>query len=134
VYENIELPFLYASNSNRQTRQRIFRAIDSVGLMHRVKHKPAELSGGEMQRVAIARALVIEPTLILADEPTGNLDSETSEDILQLFQELHLSGATIVMVTHDLQVAASAETIVMLQDGVVVPIMESTIGKSTKDT
>ena len=117
VCENVELPFLYASNQNGETEGRVTRAIEQVGLLHRINHRPAELSGGEMQRVAIARALAIEPTLILADEPTGNLDSKTSEEILDLFAKLHDDRVTILMVTHDSEVASRCERTMTLRDG-----------------
>jgi len=118
VLENVELPFLYASNHDGETEGHVTKAIEQVGLIHRINHRPAELSGGEMQRVAIARALAIEPTLILADEPTGNLDSKTSEEILDLFARLHDDGATIVMVTHDREVASRCQRIMTLKDGI----------------
>jgi len=117
LFENIELPFLYSSHDDRKIKERVMKAIEQVGLIDRLNHRPAELSGGEMQRVAIARALAIGPTLILADEPTGNVDSETSEEILNLFQYLHDDGATIVMVTHDHEVASHAQKVMTLRDG-----------------
>lgn len=116
VFENVELPFLYASQKGF-SEDKVVRAIEHVGLIDRLKHKPAELSGGEMQRVAIARALVIGPSLILADEPTGNLDSSNSKEILDIFQDLHEKGATIVMVTHDDEVASRAQRVLTLKDG-----------------
>lgn len=125
IFENVELPFLYSSNDHHRVEKQIINAIEKVGLVKRLNHKPAELSGGEMQRVAIARALAIEPTLILADEPTGNLDSGTSADILHLFQELHINGATIVMVTHDADVASCAQRVVTLKDGEFIASIES---------
>jgi len=117
LFENIELPSLYSSRDDGKIQERVMKAIKQVGLIDRINHRPAELSGGEMQRVAIARALAIEPTLILADEPTGNVDSETSEEILKLFQSLHDDGATIVMVTHDHEVASHAQKVMTLRDG-----------------
>lgn len=116
VFENVELPFLYASQKGL-SEGKVVKAIEHVGLIDRLKHKPAELSGGEMQRAAIARALVIGPSLILADEPTGNLDSRNSSEILDIFQDLHEKGATIVMVTHDDEVASRAQRIMTLKDG-----------------
>ena len=101
-------------------RQRIIDAVKQVGLEDRMDYKPSELSGGEMQRVAIARALAIQPKLILADEPTGNLDSGTSLEILDLFRDLHSRGATIVMVTHDREVASCAQKRIILKDGKIV--------------
>ena len=120
VYENVELPFVYAAIGTAQARRRIDAAIDQVGLGPRVKHKPSELSGGEMQRVAIARAIAVAPKLILADEPTGNLDSATGREILEIFGDLHHRGATIVLVTHDRDVAAVAQRRVHLVDGGII--------------
>ncbi len=125
VLENVELPFLYRTNSDQITNNHAVYAIREVGLLNRIHHKPAELSGGEMQRVAIARALAIKPTLILADEPTGNLDSTTSAEIMDLFHKLYFNGVTIVMVTHNLEVASRAERIVTLKDGKFVPNTET---------
>ena len=117
LFENVELPFLYSSLDALKVKERVIRAVKQVGLIDRLDHRPAELSGGEMQRVAIARALAIEPALILADEPTGNLDSGTSSEILELFQSLHNDGATILMVTHDRDVASHAQRVMTLRDG-----------------
>lgn len=117
VVENISLPFLYNKVDPRQRILKVHRAIEKVGLTHRQAHRPQELSGGEMQRVAIARALAVNPKLILADEPTGNLDSNSSQHILNLFQELHLAGTTIIMVTHDEKVAAFSERTLHMTDG-----------------
>lgn len=117
VYENVELPFIYSSRNPGAEFETIGQAIERVGLSDRVNHKPAELSGGEMQRVAIARAIAINPRLILADEPTGNLDSETGSGVMDLFDALHCTGATIVMVTHDDAVAAHAQRRLTLKDG-----------------
>ena len=117
VFENVELPFLYASKKSIRSEDEVARAIEQVGLIDRIHHKPNELSGGEMQRVAIARALAIGPSLILADEPTGNLDSRNSNEILDIFQDLHKDGATIVMVTHDDEVASRAQRVMTLKDG-----------------
>lgn len=117
VYENIALPFLYSTLNREQWRPRVMQAVEEVGLKHRLKHRPSALSGGERQRVAIARALVAEPQVILADEPTGNLDSVTSGEILTLFSRLHTKGATILLVTHDPQVAKIASRRVRMQDG-----------------
>ena len=117
VLENIELPFLYRNDDPKEINERVHAAIDQVGLNHRKDHKPAELSGGEMQRVAIARALVVAPKLILADEPTGNLDSWTSLEIMEVFRMLHQQGSTIILVTHDQKVAGFAEDCFTLCDG-----------------
>jgi len=117
IYENVRLPFLYANSDREDIDHRIATAVSRVGLENRISHRPGELSGGEMQRVAIARALAISPKLILADEPTGNLDSDTGSDVLTLFDELHRQGATIVMVTHDPSVADRAQRCVHMVDG-----------------
>jgi len=117
VIENVELPFIYNHIEDGKARNRAMEAIKKVGLEPRLNHRPSELSAGEMQRVAIARAIVIDPTVILADEPTGNLDSATGKDILHIFEQLHCEGATIVMVTHDSAVARRAQRIIHLRDG-----------------
>ena len=119
VEENVELPLFYARLPRRVRRERSRALLDRVGLGHRYGHLPSELSGGECQRTALARALVNEPALILADEPTGNLDSKTSAAIITMFRELHASGRTIVMITHDLAVAAAAPRRITLRDGLV---------------
>jgi ABC-type lipoprotein export system ATPase subunit len=117
VVENVSLPFLYNNADSKNRALQVGNAIEKVGLSHRKAHRPLELSGGEMQRVAIARALAVQPKLILADEPTGNLDSKSSRHILDLFKELHVSGTTIIMVTHDEKVAAISERTLFLNDG-----------------
>ncbi len=117
VVENVNLPFLYNTTELHQKNMQVEKAIEKVGLTHRKMHRPLELSGGEMQRVAIARALAVQPKLILADEPTGNLDSKSSDHILSLFQDLHISGTTIIMVTHDPKVAAISERTLHMTDG-----------------
>ncbi|HLT79763.1 MAG TPA: ABC transporter ATP-binding protein [Cyclobacteriaceae bacterium] len=117
--ENVALPLIYAGYSKSDREEKAMAALESVGLADRYHHKPNELSGGQRQRVAIARALVNNPSIILADEPTGNLDTKTSYDIMQLFQELHDQGNTIIMVTHEDDIAHYAHRIVRLRDGLV---------------
>ena len=116
---NVELPLIYAGLPARARRDQAARALESVGLGDRMDHKPNELSGGQRQRVAIARGLVNDPSILLADEPTGNLDSTTSAEIMQVFQDLHRQGQTIVMVTHEHDIAAHAARVVTLRDGVI---------------
>ncbi len=116
---NVELPLIYAGLPTRTRRARAERALSRVGLADRMHHKPNELSGGQRQRVAIARALVNEPSILLADEPTGNLDSATSAEIMQVFADLHDQGQTVVMVTHEADIAAHAARVVTLRDGLV---------------
>lgn len=120
VLENVEVPYQYQKSIKRDYQKTIASAIERVGMSHRLSHLPRELSGGEMQRVAIARALAIDPLLILADEPTGNLDSENGKNILALFQDLHKQGVTIIMVTHDEGVARHAEKIIRMRDGNII--------------
>lgn len=112
---NVELPLIYSGSGNR--RQRALQALESVGLAHRIKHRPSELAGGEQQRVAIARALINNPSLILADEPTGNLDTQTSKEIMLLFQQLNREGITIVLVTHEPYIAAYTQRTIKIRDG-----------------
>jgi putative ABC transport system ATP-binding protein len=114
---NVELPLVYSGVPARDRRSRAIAALTRVGLATRMDHRPNELSGGQRQRVAIARALVNEPSILLADEPTGNLDSTTSEEIMRVFSELHGQGQTVVMVTHEPDIAAHAERVVVLRDG-----------------
>ena len=119
VFENVEVPFLYQAQSlsEKEISDRVLYAIERVGLQHRLNHLPFQLSGGESQRVAIARALAIHPLLILADEPSGNLDSENGRKILELFQELNAQGTTLMLVTHDRSVASYCERVLYMQDG-----------------
>ncbi len=117
---NVELPLVYRGTPARERREKARAALEKVGLGHRMHHKPNELSGGQRQRVAIARALVSEPSMLLADEPTGNLDSATGEEIVRLFEELHRAGHTLVLVTHEPKLAARCPRAVRLSDGNVV--------------
>ena len=119
--QNVELPLVYAAVPRAERQRRARQMMDLVGLRERAHHRPVQLSGGERQRVAIARALVNDPLLLLADEPTGNLDSRTGENILQLFESLHRSGHTIIIVTHDLSIAKRAPRTISLSDGEIVP-------------
>ena len=120
VWKNVELPLLYAGISSDERRERALKALERVGLANRAKHRPNELSGGQRQRVAIARALVNNPSLILADEPTGNLDSKTGADIIHIFEELAGAGQTIILVTHDPGIAAKTQRRIRIVDGRIV--------------
>src|SRR5439155_24060221 len=114
---NVEPPLITAGVAAKERRAQAARALDRVGLADPMTHKPNELSGGQRPRVAIARALVNDPSILLADEPTGNLDSVTSEEILRVFADLHAAGQTVIMVTHEADIAAHAERVVILRDG-----------------
>jgi len=120
VYENVELPLTYRGMSSAERRQRCEQALEKVGMAHRMKHYPSQLSGGQQQRVAVARALVGEPSILLADEPTGNLDSKNGESVMELLSELNQQGATLCMVTHDPRYAATAGRHIHLFDGRIV--------------
>ena len=120
VFENVELPLTYRGMSSGERKKRVQAALERVGMSHRMKHYPAQLSGGQQQRVAVARALVGEPLILLADEPTGNLDSKNGEAVMDLLRELHRQGATICMVTHDPRYAEYADRTIHLFDGRVV--------------
>lgn len=117
AFHNVELPLIYSGTSRRERHAKARHALEMVEMAARMHHRPAELSGGERQRVAIARALVNEPSLILADEPTGNLDSRTGQEIMNLFRKLHSRRHTIILVTHDRDIAAHAQRIIYLRDG-----------------
>jgi putative ABC transport system ATP-binding protein len=125
VYENVELPLTYRDMPSAERRRRVQNALERVGMAHRMRHYPAQLSGGQQQRVAVARALGGDPLILLADEPTGNLDSKNGEAVMQLLDNLHREGATICMVTHDDRFARHADRIVHMFDG---KIVEETVG------
>jgi len=128
VYENVELPLTYRGMGGAERKKRVHEALERVGMSHRVKHYPSQLSGGQQQRVAVARALVGDPSILLADEPTGNLDSANGEAVMELLSELHRGGATICMVTHDPRYAALAERTIRLFDG---RIVEESVGMAS---
>jgi putative ABC transport system ATP-binding protein len=128
AWRNVELPLCYTGMGRAERKERAVSALERVGLGDRVNHRPGELSGGQQQRVAVARALVTDPALILADEPTGNLDSHSSADVLSLFAELHGQGRTIVLITHELDVAESAQRIVRILDGEIDSAMPAAAG------
>jgi putative ABC transport system ATP-binding protein len=119
AWQNVELPLVYAGVSRAERKERAMAALDRVGLAGRVQHRPGELSGGQQQRVAVARALVTEPALILADEPTGNLDSVSARDVLDLMDELHASGRTLILITHDVEVASASGRLIGIRDGLI---------------
>ena len=120
VYENVELPLTYRGTGSAERKQKVQNALERVGMAHRMRHYPSQLSGGQQQRVAVARALVGDPLILMADEPTGNLDSKNGEAVMELLRELHRSGATICMVTHDQRYANFAERTIHLFDGRIV--------------
>jgi putative ABC transport system ATP-binding protein len=125
VYENVELPLTYRGMGGAERKKRVLEALERVGMSHRVKHYPSQLSGGQQQRVAVARALAGDPSILLADEPTGNLDSTNGEQVMDLLRELHRGGATICMVTHDPRYAKYADRSIHLFDG---RIVEESVG------
>jgi len=120
VYENVELPLTYRGTSSAERKQKVEHALQRVGMAHRVRHYPSQLSGGQQQRVAVARALVGDPLILMADEPTGNLDSRNGEAVMELLRDLHRNGATICMVTHDERYSHFAERTIRLFDGRIV--------------
>lgn len=120
VYENVELPLTYRGTPGSERKKKVQAALERVGMAHRMKHYPAQLSGGQQQRVAVARAVVGDPSILLADEPTGNLDSSNGEAVMDLLKELHAAGSTVCMVTHDPRYARHAERTIQLFDGRVV--------------
>ena len=128
VFENVELPLTYRSMAAAERKKRVQEVLERVGMAHRMKHYPSQLSGGQQQRVAVARALVGQPSILLADEPTGNLDSKNSEAVMDLLRQLHREGATICMVTHDPRYASIADRTIHLFDG---RIVEETVGTRT---
>lgn len=130
IFENIELPLLYLGYPNNKIKEKVFSVIEKVGLETHLKHKPTELSGGQMQRVAIARALVTEPQIILADEPTGALDSKTGKEVLKMLTDLNAEGNTIIIITHDKEIASNAKRIITVKDGMMVSdtLSESKVG------
>ena len=128
VYENVELPLTYRGMGGAERKKRVHEALEKVGMSHRVKHYPSQLSGGQQQRVAVARALVGDPAILLADEPTGNLDSANGEAVMELLSDLHRNGATICMVTHDPRYARLADRTIHLFDG---RIVEESVGMAS---
>ena len=125
VYENVELPLTYRALNRPERKQRVIEALERVGMSHRARHYPSQLSGGQQQRVAVARALAGRPSILLADEPTGNLDSQNAKSVMDLLQDLHGEGATICMVTHDPRFARHADRSIHLFDGRIVPCAEA---------
>ncbi|MDO9455732.1 ABC transporter ATP-binding protein [Nocardioides sp.] len=128
AWRNVELPLVYAGVARAERRERAVAALERVGLGDRIDNRPGQMSGGQQQRVAVARALVTEPALVLADEPTGNLDSRSSADVMALLDELNAAGRTVVVITHDLDVAAQAHRNVVIRDGQVVSDLRTDAG------
>ncbi len=118
AYENVELPLIYSNTKASVSEDRAFKVLEKVGLQERINHRPTELSGGECQRVAIARALITNPKVIFADEPTGNLDTKTGNEIMELFSSLHKEGRTLIVVTHDPEVSSYTNRIIKIRDGI----------------
>ena len=133
VYENVELPLTYRGMKSAERKERVMAALEKVGMAHRAKHLPSQLSGGQQQRVAVARAIVGKPLILLADEPTGNLDSKNGEAVMELLRELHREGATICMVTHDPRYARHADRSIHLFDGRVVEEDEAVKQRAEKE-
>src|SRR5204862_1538864 len=121
VYENVERPLTYRGTFSSERKKRVIESLEKVGMAHRMKHYPSQLSGGQQQRVAVARALAGQPSILLADEPTGNLDSANGEAVMELLRELNQEGATICMVTHDPRYASYADRTISLFDGRIIP-------------
>ena len=130
VFENVELPLTYRGMTKTERKERVIGCLEKVGMAHRTQHYPAQLSGGQQQRVAVARALVGDPSILLADEPTGNLDSQNGGQVMELLGELHLEGSTICMVTHDNRYADSSQRVIQLLDGQVVDEARSSVESS----
>ncbi|MBD3333620.1 ATP-binding cassette domain-containing protein [candidate division GN15 bacterium] len=126
AYENVEVPLLFARVNAKQRKERVIQMLEQVGLGNKLANKPTEMSGGEMQRVAIARALANDPEIILADEPTGNLDTKSGEGIVNIFHDLHTMGKTVLIITHDMSLARRAQRIVKLRDGLIETDEEAT--------
>lgn len=120
AFKNVEIPMLYSDIPYAERKERALEVLEKVGISHRVRHNPSELSGGEQQKVAIGRALVMHPDVILADEPTGNLDSRSGADIMEIFKELNKEGVTIILVTHEMFIAKEAQRIITIKDGVCI--------------
>jgi len=134
IFHNVELPLIYGGVGRAERKRLTEQAIEQVGLTDRMHHKPNELSGGQRQRVAIARALVFNPSIILADEPTGNLDSKTGKEIMAMLDELHASGHTIILVTHEDEISQHAERVIFLRDGLVESDVRSSAGPEPGDS
>ena len=132
AYENVELPLIYQGMKREDRKKAVIHALESVGMSDRIRHKPTELSGGQQQRVAIARALATTPSVILADEPTGNLDSKTGEEVMQILKSLNENGTTIILITHDADVASHAKRFIKIHDGKVVEDRDNSVSDENK--